>query len=513
VQFADDENVNDLGEGEAISPASVSLIDTLYQIGLDKSGEDATGENAIGENAIDENAIDKSGAGEICADENDTDESASDGDATTMTVTRLKEQIIPHLGLYLSTASPDERQLLHFWITNLSGMMIPTQRRDNPFQTIFIPLALSASQAGEIPSGSAALLQAIYALSAFNRAQVSATKEHFLSVGIKHHQKSLQYLRRNLMETDDSQREAVLATIIAMSSIEVIRGTSSTWRIHLSGGRTWLDAVCTEGWAGDYSANVLQQIFLCVEALNTEHRRSAREERVPDDAWPANCGPAQTMTSLESLQTGYILDKVFGITEPIFHSLLRINQLSRRGHPVPAHQLDELERQIRLSDPDALVTEVDQEYDRLTQHHACAFFNACLIHFHRTLRRTAPGRLQRLVQRSLYHLGEIDKLESDMSLRPPLAPLRHRLRSRSLEQAETNVHPPVRQRPPFWHRQHVFCRHRCPRSLAPQGRGRARGGRHLAGRDGQPRPGYSPDVRCSGSSYCTEYSLLDSTGM
>ncbi|EXJ82253.1 hypothetical protein A1O3_06066 [Capronia epimyces CBS 606.96] len=404
VQFVDPGNAPDTDEDEleSVSPPDVSWIDTPDPSLLDEEDDIATNEI------------------EIATDEIALNEHVTPDGAATNSAIGLKQQIIPHLPLYLSSSSPDERQLLRFWITDLSGMMIPTPRKDNPFQTIFIPLALSASQDPDLGSGHAALLHAIYAVSAFNRAQVSETKEHFLAVGTKHHQKSMQYLRRNLTQTGESQREALLATIIAMSSIEVIRGTSSTWRIHLTGGRTWLQAICAQGWANKYSANTLQQIFLCIEALNSRHRRSAgaQDPQVPADPLMIEGG-----SPVEYTWTEYILDKVFGITEGIFNSLLRINQLSRRGAPAPSNELDELEQQIKLSDPDALVPEVGEEYDQLTQHHACAFYNACLIHFHRTLKRTAPARLQRLVRRSLYHLGEINRLESDKNVCGLLWPL------------------------------------------------------------------------------------------
>ncbi|KAF2491836.1 hypothetical protein BU16DRAFT_565532 [Lophium mytilinum] len=418
VQHGSNASADDADENEALSPVDPSSIDSLCQNSFNEGDENASHDIATVGNDLDESI-----PIEDAPDEESIDEIVPDRVSGTITMTRVKQRITPHLFSYLSSSSPEERQLLHYWITNLSGMMIPTPRQDNPFQTIFIPLALSAADAGDSASGNAALLHAIYALSAFNRAQVSATKNHFLSVGTKHHLKSLEYLRCNLVKTDESQKEALLAAIIAMSSIEVIRGTSSSWRVHLTGGRTWLEAIHAKDWTDNYSSNTLHQIFLCVEALNPGNRRRVRDVTSPEDGTPESVALVETMSSPESIRSGYILDKVFGITEPIFYALQRINQLSRRASPVPTEQLDELERHIRLSDPDALIPNAHEQYDQLTQNHACAFYNACLIHFHRTLRRTAPARLQRLVQRSLYHLGEIEKLETDLNVCGLLWPL------------------------------------------------------------------------------------------
>ncbi|KAF2811625.1 uncharacterized protein BDZ99DRAFT_278122 [Mytilinidion resinicola] len=417
VQRTGNGSAKDIDENEVLSSPDPSWIDTSSQSSINEGDENSLLGNATVGNAPDENT-----PHENTPHDDSIDDVVTDGMSGTTAMARLKQRITPHLVPYLSSSSPEERQLLHYWITNLSGMMIPTPRQDNPFQTIFIPLALSAADAGDPASGNAALLHAIYALSAFNRAQVSATKDHFLSVGTKHHLKSLEYLRRNLVRTDESQKEALLAAIIAMSSIEVIRGTSSSWRVHLTGGRTWLEAIHAQDWADNHNANTLRQIFLCVEALNPGNRRRVGDVTSSDDTF-SESGAIETMTGPGSIRSGYILDKIFGITEPIFHALLRINQLSRRVCPALTEELDELERHIRLSDPDALVANAHDEYDQLTQNHACAFYNACLIHFHRTLKRTAPARLQRLVQRSLYHLGEIAKLETDMNVCGLLWPL------------------------------------------------------------------------------------------
>jgi hypothetical protein len=352
-----------------------------------------------------------------------TDNDVDSNNSTTTNIIAMKQRIQPYLVPYLTSASSEERQLLHYWITNLSGMMIPTQRRDNPFQTIYIPLALSVPDGGGLLSANAALLHSIYALSAFNRAQISPVSDHFLSVGKKHHQISLQCLQRNVIETAANQREALLATIITMSSIEVITGGSSSWRTHIAGGRIWLNAIGEKGWVDNSSTNILCQIFLCLEALGCDGRRAGGFPSVRIESLRPLPSHDQVVALEEDKIGDYALDKIFGITEPVFHALIRINQLCRYGYTATTEEIDLLGRHIRLSDPDSSTIESSVSYDELTHHHACAFYCACLIHFHRTLKHTAPARLYHLVRRGLYHLWVIDRLEANMNVSGLLWPV------------------------------------------------------------------------------------------
>lgn len=346
---------------------------------------------------------------DVC-DDITTGESAVESASMTMV---MKQKILPHLTSYFSAASPQERQLLHYWITNLSGMMIPTKRSDNPFQTIYIPLALSLPSDGYLSSANAALLHAIYALSALNQAQLCHDKEEFLSLGTKHHQLSLQSLKRNLAGPENGQREALLATIITMSSIEIVKGSSSSWRIHIDGGRSLLQTMSENGWGDKSSANTLRQIFLCIEALGFDARRNSKISPVQDTIFEATT----SVTSVDKDgMANYFLDKIFGIPYRVFKALMQINQISQLDCPPTSEEIDELERYIRLSDPGASPTDEGVAYDELMQHHACTFYCACLIHFHRTLKRTLPSRLQDMVRRSLYHLGVINRLEASMNV-------------------------------------------------------------------------------------------------
>lgn len=96
-----------------------------------------------------------------------------------------KEKIQPQVRPHLSSASLAERVLLQHWITDLSEMIIPIPRYDNPLRTLFIGLVLAAPELNQGSSGNVALLYALYAISAFNRARISTSSpnDHLEEIG------------------------------------------------------------------------------------------------------------------------------------------------------------------------------------------------------------------------------------------------------------------------------------------------------------------------------------------
>lgn len=329
-------------------------------------------------------------------------------------MTSIKQRVLPQIRSYLSSATLEERSLFHYWVTVLSGLMIPTQRHDNPFRTIFVPLALTKPDSNSASSGNVALLHAIYSVSAFNLARLSPASERLITLGTKHHKLALGHLRRNLMHHDQSQREAVLATIITMSSIEVIKGDSSSWRTHLAGGRVLLQSLMKEDML--QSTTVLCQIFFCINALAVSSVPIETERNIMRtfDQWTDRQSFEAEM-EWPIWHNSYALDGLFGISKPVLEAIVRINALSNPASNATTDEIDELDRHIRCNDPDVMVTDMI-EYDEITRHHTCAFFCACLIYFERRLRRTHPCRIQRLVQRSLDHLEAIRGIEKDRNL-------------------------------------------------------------------------------------------------
>lgn len=331
-------------------------------------------------------------------------------------MTSIKQKVLPQITSYLSSATLEERSLFHYWVTFLSGLMIPTQCHDNPFRTIFVPLALTRSDRNSPSSGNIALLHAIYSVSAFNLARLSPASERLLTLGTKHHKLALGHLRRNLLHHDESQREAVLATIITMSSIEVIKGDSCSWRTHLAGGRVLLQFLMNQDISHSTSTIILCQIFFCINALAVS---SAPIVSDPDmvrgtDQW-IDRARFEAEMQWPIWHTSYTLDRFFGLTKPVLEAIVRTNAFSNPTSNVTADEIAGLEQHIRRNDPDLMLTGLNH-YDEIARHHSCAFFCACLIDFERRIRKTKPDGLQRIVQRSLDHLEAIRDIEKSRNL-------------------------------------------------------------------------------------------------
>lgn len=327
-----------------------------------------------------------------------------------MAMISIKQKVQPHVTNYLSSASPDERALLHYWITELSEMMIPTPRRDNPFRTIFIPLALAASDSTRSSSANVALLHAIYAVSAFNQARIPTSPAYVEGLGTKHHEISLRHLWMALSqdeaEADSPHREAILATIITMSSIEVMIGASATWRTHLAGGKSWLRSTIASNATQSESFWTLCQIFICIDTLGNPGIRGLTPSSILEPLETRNCPLTKTI-----LDKHYCLEELFGITKSTLEAIMRIKHLSTSARQATEEEISDLEVHIRVSDPDTLVLDIDGSEDGLARHHTCAFFCAAVIYFERRLKNTPATKLQRLVRRSLDHLEAIRTLE------------------------------------------------------------------------------------------------------
>ena len=330
--------------------------------------------------------------------------------SSPISMVSIKQKVQPQVTGYVTTSSPEERSLLHYWITELSTMMIPTPRYDNPFRTIFIPLALEGWNMARKSSGNLALLHAIYAVSAFNQARIPSSPGHLEDLGTKHHEISLRHLWTALShdrdEVDFSHTEAILATIITMSSIEVMIGSSAIWRTHLAGGRSWLNSIIASNTSQSASFWTLCQIFLCIDTLgNPDTSLEAPVSRLDEP----ETEQGSLMTAI--LDKQYCLERLFGITKPILEAIVRIKMLSTSSCTATEEEVNDLRLHIRLNDPDAHVSLLDESEDSLIRHNTSAFFCATLIYFERRLLHTPAKKLQRLVRRSLDHFDAIRALE------------------------------------------------------------------------------------------------------
>ncbi|KAJ6001078.1 hypothetical protein N7481_001487 [Penicillium waksmanii] len=295
----------------------------------------------------------------------------------------------------------EERELMHYWVTHLSDLMISVSLVENPYRTVWIPMALESSIGKDLLLENSALLHAIYALSAFNKSQrIDSNGLPYSISAIKHYQLSLEYLRQASMQQREAQLEVVLATISALSLTEVINGNFSSWRNHLRGGRAWLQSIERGKWT-HLQKSVTYQFFLCAEAIGSVLRRAAGNKSLGNTHARIVCDSDYVqdstfgVTSI-SLGTDYVLDQYFGITKPILEAITHINHIIGSPYLPSKTELEGLEIKIRLNRPIPVLTRkanFDPESQALMDY-KMMFYYACYIHFKHNLLHTASVDLQ-----------------------------------------------------------------------------------------------------------------------
>jgi arginine metabolism regulation protein II len=309
----------------------------------------------------------------------------------------------------------EERELMHYWVTHLSDLMISAGLADNPYRTVWVPMALESTAGKDILLENSALLHAIYALSAFNKFQrVGSSSLPYSISAIKHYQLSLEYLRQALMQQREAQLEVVLATISALSLMEVINGNFSFWRKHLKGGRAWLRSIERGKWTR-LQKSATYQFFLCAEAIGSFLPRAA--ENAPLENIHA-CAVGDSdyvhdstfgVTNI-SLDVDYVLDRYFGITKPILEAITHINHILASPYRPSKTELEGLEIKILLNRPISISNRranFDPESQALVDY-KMMFYYACHIHFKHNLLHTTSEDLQGIVRHSLLHLQNIE---------------------------------------------------------------------------------------------------------
>jgi hypothetical protein len=328
----------------------------------------------------------------------------------------MEKDLAVFLTPFPSLLSSQESRLLHGWVSYTSDLMISIPRKDNPYRTIFMPLALSAQGGGPgQPPENLALLHGIYAMTAFNMAQQQpGLTSSYTRLGTKHHRLCLKHLRRSLSGQQGSQPDAILATIILMTTIDCFTGNWSAWRMHVQGGRQWLLSAWKGPWKQQHTASMLYQIFLMVEAVGT----SAKVLHGVRNQASRPYGNDDSIFGMTELQHGYQLDRLFGVTLPILEAIIHINYLGSRNTPPAQRELENLRVKILLNDPRALRLDgiADETERKLLRHHAYVYYYACRIHYERVLYRVAPRTIQHLVRGALEHLEAIAALETNCNV-------------------------------------------------------------------------------------------------
>jgi hypothetical protein len=322
-----------------------------------------------------------------------------------------QDLLLRYLPQFLSVSSAEERHLLRFWVTSASGLMISTNHPDNPFRQVVIPLVLeSAASIHKLP-GQSALLHSVYAFAAFHRSQShKPPHKHDALIATTHHQAGLRYLRQS-MEKPDGQHEAVLASIILMTSIDIVTARSGQWRIHLHGGREWLTSL-RETWSISKGGRILRQLFHCVEIIGYSHDQCTRFESSSSNFFKTDWEMDITVSATpDSPENDYCLDKFYGITKPVLRAIFDIGRLSMTRCSPASEEVIALRDTLLLANPSTTrFPSTVAALEKITRHHACSWYYACVIYYERSLKRSPSREIQYLIEQCLYHLEAIEAI-------------------------------------------------------------------------------------------------------
>lgn len=319
----------------------------------------------------------------------------------------------------------EDRQLMHFWLTVLSPLMLPTPSADNPFLTIIMPLAMSAAYSPE-DAASNSLLHAIYALAAASRANLQRVEQSGRVVGARHLRLSMQYLMRSISgNREEKSPETVLAAINILVIAGIINGESSDWRVHLRGAFAWIQCVEKRVWRRSRDSSMIYQMFLCVEALRPAHKSLALELEplsllIEDSNKPQDeiSRPQDDLSSASEMEVcqnlDYCLDKIFCISQPILEAIIQINKWVYIDQQPPTSALDALELKIIRSNPELMRSARPasvSEPEQMRWRYACLWYSATYLYFSRALQRLPVDNVQHLVRQGVEHLDAITLLE------------------------------------------------------------------------------------------------------
>ena len=323
------------------------------------------------------------------------------------------------------TKHKEDRLLMHFWLTILSPLMLPTPSADNPFLTIITPLAISASHNSEDPASNS-LLHAIYALAAASRANLQRVEQSGRVIGARHLRLSIQYLMRSISGNSKTKSpETVLAAIDILIIAGIINGESSDWRVHLRGAFAWIQCVEKSVWRRSRGSSMIYQMFLCVEALRPAHRSLALEleplslliedsHKLQDEMSRPRDEVSNTSETEVYENLDYCLDEIFCISQPILEAIIQMNKWVYIDQKPPTSVLDVLELKIIRSNPEliqAAYPAISSTFEQMKWRYACLWYSATYLYFSCALQKLPVHKVQHLVRQSVEHLDAISLLE------------------------------------------------------------------------------------------------------
>ncbi|KAG0648193.1 L-arabinose-responsive transcription regulator ARA1 [Hyphodiscus hymeniophilus] len=327
---------------------------------------------------------------------------------------------------------------MHYWLTYLSPLMIPTERPDNPFTSIIVPLALSTVDEQQTSS-------AMYSLSAFNQSSSSAfsvaRRKQRHALGSVCLQVAFEELGRSLVKANHNAPEVILATILNLVIIGIFTDNYSNYRIHLRGGAEWIRSIDKSTWKHNHDASTIYQMFSALDALRPAHSILARDLgpqglSVEYLSLDKTDGSDSTLNRnhhladhegllIASSKTGsYCLDKIFALTKPVLECILQINRLVFTGVMPADGEFVSLEFKIMSSNPELLhFPSLTPAYEKVAQHHACTLWCALYIFYKSSLLKLPPADMQWLVRQSIKHLDAIESLTDGLTCSGLLWPL------------------------------------------------------------------------------------------
>jgi hypothetical protein len=327
----------------------------------------------------------------------------------------------PSLYNSLAIRAKEERQLMHYWIHGLSPLMMPVQSCDNPFQTVMVPLALSAFENTTDPAGASALLNSIYAIAAVSQGNLGQTKFYgYLSA--KYLRLCFQQLRQSLLETNTDSPEATLSAITLLIITGILNGQTTNWRIHLQGAFAWLQSINRSAWKRNRNASTVYDIFLCIESLRPAQPKLALELRPCElflDKAPRHKRPYPEHDDWSRVPAdqGYCLDTVFGIASPILETIIQIHRWVYSAHQPSARELNILEAAIIWNDLNVTpLSESAIPQEQMTRLHTELFHVATYLYLCRSLRNMPSRDVQHLVRRSITLLDAIMRMEAGLNV-------------------------------------------------------------------------------------------------
>lgn len=277
-----------------------------------------------------------------------------------------------------------EVELVHHWVIFLSENMLLVDTADNPCRTVFMPMALQGLDALD-PEASMhlAVFHAICAASAFSLFHLR-NEPRYHSLAIRHDQRALCQLRRNLQLGSGRLDEPTLAAVLTCITAEAMSGRRSRWRAHVAGVLGLLEKEIYRGWIQSPTAAQLLQSYLSLSLLCNL--------RLPAQLVALLRGPPEM---------GSYLERSHGVTRALVEFLAHIMNIKESKRLVSAVELDQLELRLYLSVPRVETETPDSE---VIQRAVNSFYYATVIYFRRTLRNASVADVRDLVQKAIQNL-------------------------------------------------------------------------------------------------------------